>query len=282
METKLTKSSTLACCSISVCLVLFLVLNAAAQNYLKKPLDRRSQLSAFHIGGKEKTCKLLYQKRNHIKIKLFGSFHKKPKRVVTAQQQVAVSSSRQIPPRETVPVATAQPDEKKTEVPPQDKVKEAEEVKLSGLTEKENKEDEVLKQNNLPVPKSDRHAQIRKMVSEKLKAKKDNEPIELEPLYFNYNQDEFSVVDMDPFLVAVEYALQGRIVLIEGHTDNKGQDQYNVQLSLKRVQKIRSLMHDMGVPDEQISVLGYGEEISKFDNSTEEGKQKNRRVDFKF
>ena len=46
-------------------------------------------------------------------------------------------------------------------------------------------------------------------------------------------------------------------------------------------QKIRSLMHDMGVPDDQISVLGYGEEVSKFNNKTEEGKQKNRRVDFK-
>jgi outer membrane protein OmpA-like peptidoglycan-associated protein len=119
------------------------------------------------------------------------------------------------------------------------------------------------------------------MVAEKLRAKKDNEPIELEPLYFNYNEDEFAVVDMEPFLVAVEYALQGKIILIEGHTDNNGHDQYNVQLSLKRVQKIRSLMHDMGVHDDQISVLGYGEEVAKFDNSSTEGKQKNRRVDFK-
>jgi len=103
----------------------------------------------------------------------------------------------------------------------------------------------------------------------------------LDPLYFNYNQDEFAVVDMEPFLIAVEYALQGKMVLIEGHTDNKGQDKYNLELSLKRVQKIRSLMHDMGVPDDQISVLGYGEEVSKFDNTTEDGKQKNRRVDFK-
>src|SRR5690606_24242415 len=90
----------------------------------------------------------------------------------------------------------------------------------------------------------------------------------------------FSVVDMEPFLMAAEYALQGRTVLIEGHTDNRGADNYNVQLSIKRVQKIRQLMIDMGVPDDRISVVGYGEEIGQHDNTSNQGRQLNRRVDF--
>jgi len=142
-------------------------------------------------------------------------------------------------------------------------------------------EDKVLKENHLPAPTSAKHEQIRKKVSEHLKNKKDNEPIELAPLYFTFAQDEFSVVDMEPFLVAVEYALQGKIILIEGHTDNTGKNDYNVQLSIKRVQKIRELMQSMGVPDDHISVVGYGEEVSKHDNKTNEGRQLNRRVDFK-
>lgn len=142
-------------------------------------------------------------------------------------------------------------------------------------------EDEVLAHNHLPKPSSQKHEEIRKQVSETLKNKKDNEPITLAPLYFNFDQDEFSVVDMDPFLVAVEYALQGRTILIEGHTDSNGRDSYNVSLSIKRVQKIRQLMHDMGVPDERISVVGYGEELAKHDNSSTSGRQLNRRVDFK-
>jgi outer membrane protein OmpA-like peptidoglycan-associated protein len=142
-------------------------------------------------------------------------------------------------------------------------------------------EDEVLVHNHLPKPTSQKHEEIRKKVSETLKNKKDNEPIELAPLYFNFDQDEFSVVDMDPFLVAVEFALQGRAILIEGHTDNGGNDSYNVSLSIKRVQKIRQLMHEMGVPDERISVVGYGEELAKHDNASVDGRQLNRRVDFK-
>ncbi len=143
------------------------------------------------------------------------------------------------------------------------------------------KEDEVLEENNLPVPTSEKHEQIRKQVADQIKKNTTNEPVELAPLYFTFDEDEFAVVDMEPFLIAVEYALQGKTILIEGHTDSKGNDSYNMQLSIKRVQKIRELMIGMGVPDEHISVVGYGEEISTHDNTTDEGRQNNRRVDFK-
>ncbi|HEY3402664.1 MAG TPA: OmpA family protein [Ohtaekwangia sp.] len=149
------------------------------------------------------------------------------------------------------------------------------------LEELHQREDKVLEENHLPKPTSEKHEQIRKQVAENIKNKKDNEPIELAPLYFTFDQDEFSVVDMDPFLVAVEYALQGKTILIEGHTDNRGADDYNLKLSLKRVQKIKQLMHEMGVPDERISVMGYGEEVSKHANISADGRQLNRRVDFK-
>lgn len=140
--------------------------------------------------------------------------------------------------------------------------------------------DEVLTQNKLPVPTSETHIRVRQKVKDKIDSKENIYPLALDPLFFNFDQDEFSVVDMEPFLVAAEYALQGRTVLIEGHTDSNGQDDYNVQLSIKRVQKIRQLMLDMGVPDDRISVVGYGEEIKKYSNATSEGRQMNRRVDF--
>ncbi|MBL7856961.1 MAG: OmpA family protein [Cyclobacteriaceae bacterium] len=149
------------------------------------------------------------------------------------------------------------------------------------LEELHTQEDVVLAKNNLPAPSSKKHEEIRKQVADVLKSKKENEPIELAPLYFTFDQDEFAVVDMDPFLIAVEYALQGRTILIEGHTDSQGNESYNMQLSVKRVQKIRQLMNDMGVPDDRISVVGYGEEIALHDNKSEDGRQRNRRVDFK-
>jgi outer membrane protein OmpA-like peptidoglycan-associated protein len=142
-------------------------------------------------------------------------------------------------------------------------------------------EDDVLAKNKLPVPNSKKHEDIRDRVAEDLKKNPVSEPRPLAPLYFQFNQDEFSVVDMEPFLIAVEYALQGRHVLIEGHTDSRGQDDFNVKLSVKRVQRIRQLMLDMGVPDSNISVAGYGEEHTKDKNQKNEDEhQIARRVDF--
>ena len=148
------------------------------------------------------------------------------------------------------------------------------------LDERHAIEDEVLVKNNLPKPTSKKHEEIRQLVEKKLKNHKDGDPIKLDPLYFTFDDAEFAVVDMEPFLIAVEYALQGRIILVEGHTDSQGIDDYNVQLSIKRVEKIRQLMHDMGVPDDRISVIGYGEEVAQHDNSSETGRELNRRVDF--
>lgn len=148
------------------------------------------------------------------------------------------------------------------------------------LEEKHHVEDDVLKKNHLPEPTSEKHEQIRKNVEEHLANFENDTPLKLEPLYFVVNQDEFAFVDMDPFLIAVEYALQGKHVLIEGHTDSDGQSAYNVQLSIKRVERIRQLMLDMGVSDDLISVVGYGEEHSDIDEKTEKDTQLDRRVDF--
>ena len=132
----------------------------------------------------------------------------------------------------------------------------------------------------LPKPVNDRHAEIRQIVQEKIKSGQADEPM-MESLYFITDEAEFAYVDFDPFLLAVEFALQGKMVLVEGHTDDRGSDDHNLQLSMKRVRQIETLMLDIGVPDERISVIGYGERMPKYDNSTEEGRQKNRRVDFK-
>lgn len=133
---------------------------------------------------------------------------------------------------------------------------------------------------SLPSTVNKRHSEIRKLVEEKIKNGSFNEPI-LESLYFISDEAEFAYVNFDPFLLAVEYALQGKMVLVEGHTDDRGVDDHNLKLSMKRVRQIENLMRDIGVPDENVSVIGYGESMPKYDNSTEEGRQKNRRVDFK-
>lgn len=105
--------------------------------------------------------------------------------------------------------------------------------------------------------------------------------IVLPPIQFISDQDEFSVVNMDSFMQAMEYAQQGKVVLIEGHTDDLGSDAYNLKLSMKRAEKIRQLLLSGDVSDELISVIGYGESQPVVPNTSTENRAINRRIEFK-
>ncbi|GEM_PF-2754942 len=133
---------------------------------------------------------------------------------------------------------------------------------------------------NLPPPVSEKHREVREKVFDMIRKGQADQPI-TESLYFITDMDEFAYVDFEPFLMAVEFAFQGKMILVEGHTDSRGNDDYNLELSMKRVRQIERLMLEIGVPQDQISVIGYGEQMPEHDNSTVEGRQKNRRVDFK-
>jgi outer membrane protein OmpA-like peptidoglycan-associated protein len=68
-------------------------------------------------------------------------------------------------------------------------------------------------------------------------------------------------------------------VIVEGHTDNTGSADYNQKLSEKRAQNVMSFLIEQGVLEERLTSVGYGLTKPVADNSTEEGRQKNRRVD---
>ncbi|MBQ3437978.1 MAG: OmpA family protein [Fusobacterium sp.] len=70
-------------------------------------------------------------------------------------------------------------------------------------------------------------------------------------------------------------------VAIEGHTDSIGSDSYNMELSLKRAQSTKEKLIELGLEEERIvSVSGKGEEEPIATNQTNEGRAKNRRVEF--
>lgn len=68
-------------------------------------------------------------------------------------------------------------------------------------------------------------------------------------------------------------------VLIEGHTDSTGSDDYNLNLSRNRANAVSLVLAGQGVDATRFTVMGYGEAQPMFDNSTDAGRQGNRRVD---
>jgi len=70
-----------------------------------------------------------------------------------------------------------------------------------------------------------------------------------------------------------------RSVLIEGHTDNVGSDQYNLDLSEKRAEAVKNALVAKGVGEERVTTKGYGEKYPVASNNTSDGRQQNRRVE---
>jgi outer membrane protein OmpA-like peptidoglycan-associated protein len=68
---------------------------------------------------------------------------------------------------------------------------------------------------------------------------------------------------------------------IGGHTDNVGSDEKNLVLSLERAKSIVAYLIAKGISNERLVAKGYGAEEPIEDNSTEEGRQKNRRTEVK-
>ncbi|MEM6297177.1 MAG: OmpA family protein [Bacteroidota bacterium] len=68
------------------------------------------------------------------------------------------------------------------------------------------------------------------------------------------------------------------LLQIEGHTDNVGEYQDNLELSEARAAAIKAFLVDRGIPEEQILTKGYGDTKPISDNSTKEGRAQNRRV----
>jgi outer membrane protein OmpA-like peptidoglycan-associated protein len=70
-----------------------------------------------------------------------------------------------------------------------------------------------------------------------------------------------------------------RAVLVEGHTDNTGSDEYNQSLSERRAESVRSFLISDGVDAQRVLARGYGKSYPIAGNDSAAGRQLNRRVE---
>lgn len=68
-------------------------------------------------------------------------------------------------------------------------------------------------------------------------------------------------------------------ILIEGHTDDTGTEEYNLDLSKKRSQSVSNYLASLNVDPTRFTIMGYGESQPIATNETSEGRSQNRRVE---
>lgn len=67
---------------------------------------------------------------------------------------------------------------------------------------------------------------------------------------------------------------------IQGHTDSRGSEAYNQNLSIQRAGAVSNYLSQKGISSLRLTVRGFGENTPRYDNSSAEGRRQNRRVEF--
>jgi outer membrane protein OmpA-like peptidoglycan-associated protein/outer membrane protein assembly factor BamD (BamD/ComL family) len=112
---------------------------------------------------------------------------------------------------------------------------------------------------------------------------REGEKITLENIFFATNSatlDPRSQVELDKI---VQFMNQNSLLIVEiqGHTDNTGSKVYNLQLSQQRAASVVAYLTSKGIDAKRLIAKGYGETVPVGDNTKEDGRALNRRIEFK-
>jgi OOP family OmpA-OmpF porin len=109
------------------------------------------------------------------------------------------------------------------------------------------------------------------------------EKIVINNIFFDFDKADLQTSSF-PELERIVKLLKGdkiKKIEVSGHTDSKGEDNYNLLLSKKRAASVYKFFIDNGVAANRVVSVGMGESEPVATNDTEEGRAKNRRVEFK-
>lgn len=106
--------------------------------------------------------------------------------------------------------------------------------------------------------------------------------VRLKNIYFDFDKTTLKSESFAELNKVVDFLKQNPSVEIEisGHTDNKGSDDYNLNLSQGRSQAVVDYLIRQGIADHRLQAHGYGETKPIDSNDSEEGRANNRRVEF--
>ncbi len=84
---------------------------------------------------------------------------------------------------------------------------------------------------------------------------------------------------IDQLVVQIQGAGQSAFIEIEGHTDNAGDETYNMQLGLRRAEAVKTYLYERhNVPLHKMNTISYGESRPAVPNDSREAREQNRRV----
>jgi OOP family OmpA-OmpF porin len=107
--------------------------------------------------------------------------------------------------------------------------------------------------------------------------------IKLEGVKFETNSDHLTASSADDLDEAARTLNENpdMHVVVAGHTDSMGNDQYNLNLSQKRAEMVKKYLVEKGVSADRLTARGFGETEPVASNDTARGRSQNRRVELR-
>jgi OOP family OmpA-OmpF porin len=107
---------------------------------------------------------------------------------------------------------------------------------------------------------------------------------ETQTILFDYNKTALkdpAKSTLDKIASDVSGLRSGYMLELQGYTDARGTDNYNLGLSQRRVETVERYLVSKGVPLYRISIVGLGKDNPVADNKNEQGRAQNRRVEIR-
>lgn len=110
-----------------------------------------------------------------------------------------------------------------------------------------------------------------------------SELVTLQPIEFEFDKDilrDSAYPILDEVVKAFITNSDIKLVEVQGHTDEQGNDAYNMDLSKRRAATVMQYLRDHGIAADRLTSKGYGETAPVDKRHTEEAYKLNRRVAF--
>lgn len=103
-------------------------------------------------------------------------------------------------------------------------------------------------------------------------------------VYFDYDKAVVRGEDMPILQAHAEFLSRNRglLVVLGGHADERGSNEYNLALGQRRADAVRDILLELGVLPRQMESLSFGEERPRASGQNETAWQENRRVEIRY
>ncbi|MCF8110349.1 MAG: peptidoglycan-associated lipoprotein Pal [Desulfobacteraceae bacterium] len=151
-------------------------------------------------------------------------------------------------------------------------------------TEAEEAERQTKESQESKIDEQELEARKKAEERERQKAEEEKERFLSQKVYFEFDDSSLTAEAREVLQRKVRWLREhpDACVIIEGHCDERGTDEYNLALGSRRAESVKDFLVNAGIDPSELTTISYGEERPAVKGHNEDAWAKNRRAEFRF